>query len=287
MAWIESHQSLLLHRKTIRASMQLHVDRHKLIGHLHALWWWGLDNAEKSGCLGETMNAEIAEAAGWAPKKADQFVQVLIDVRFLDRVNGDELAFHNWPRYTNRYYDQKDKTEDASSSGAYGNHIRWHVNRHEVADDCPFCIAPTSGAIDEQIRGANRGESLPTDRPNQPTEPTNQPDRTDRPTEQSAAAGDERVWALQMRWVEHFGQLSQRDEAEFRDFARLTPDEWFDEAIEETDRKAEQYPWPYCRSILVRCIETQQSPRGRRSRKAPTGSARDQFLQRYREAGGV
>lgn len=44
MAWIESHQTLSRHRKTLRAAALLHVDRHKMIGHLHELWWWALDN---------------------------------------------------------------------------------------------------------------------------------------------------------------------------------------------------------------------------------------------------
>ena len=53
MAWIESHQSLSRHRKTLAVVAELKVDRHKLIGHLHELWWWALDNATAEGALGQ------------------------------------------------------------------------------------------------------------------------------------------------------------------------------------------------------------------------------------------
>ena len=88
-------------------------------------------------------------------------------------------------------------------------------------------------------------------------------------------------------WFTHFGRLSKADEVELLDFERLLPWEWIQEAIEETDAKSTESPWPYCRTILIRCTETKQSPRGRRTPNAPAGSARAQFLSRYRNLQGV
>src|SRR5690606_32242764 len=93
MAWIESHQSLLKHRKLFgalriltrdqrstagRPAVGTPVDRFKLIGHLHALWWWGLDNADIDGNLGDVDAYQIAAAAEWDgdPKL---FLEALLD----------------------------------------------------------------------------------------------------------------------------------------------------------------------------------------------------------------
>ena len=163
MAWIESHQSLIKHRKTIRAASLLKCDRYKLIGHLHALWYWGLDNADKDGVLGDVFDEELADAAGWPERKAREFVAALAEVRFLDKT-ATGYAFHHWPVYTWRYYQAFDKAEEASVSGTFGNHVRWHVDRSIVAPDCPFCIAPD---IAPDIRPESLSTLPPSNRSNQ------------------------------------------------------------------------------------------------------------------------
>src|SRR3990167_7531615 len=134
MAYIESHQSLLNHRKTLRAVALLKLDKHKLIGHLHALWWWGLDNADKDGWLGDTFPEEITAASGFFPKRSDEWVNALVAVRFLDK-EPDGFRFHNWALYTWRYYGMKKGT------GVEGNHKRWHVDGKKPSTECPLCIA--------------------------------------------------------------------------------------------------------------------------------------------------
>lgn len=108
MAWIESHQSLSRHRKTIRASGLLKCDRHKLIGHLHELWWWGLDNVGPAGELSGMENYEIGMAADW-DGNPDAFVDALIQAGFIDR-REDGLWLHNWPVYTGRQITRQDRT---------------------------------------------------------------------------------------------------------------------------------------------------------------------------------
>ena len=101
MAWIESHQSLGHHRKTLQVAAALKVDRHKVIGHLQVLWWWGLDNADSSGKLGQVGAGAIAEAAEWPAKGAVQFVQALLDAGFLER-DQDGFSLHDWYDYAGK-----------------------------------------------------------------------------------------------------------------------------------------------------------------------------------------
>ncbi len=109
MAWIESHQSLSRHRKTLRAAALLKVDRHKLLGHLHELWWWGLDNADIYGMLPECTYGEIAEAAGWPAKDGDRFVEALLAAGFVDRddMQRVELSLHDWYEFAGKWMEQR------------------------------------------------------------------------------------------------------------------------------------------------------------------------------------
>ena len=102
-AWIESHQSLLTHRKTMRAVTALKVDRYKFIGHLHALWWWALDNVE-DGDLSRLHDSEIAAAAGWSKVRATEFVVALTEAGFID---AETKHLHDWEDYTGKLIDRR------------------------------------------------------------------------------------------------------------------------------------------------------------------------------------
>lgn len=101
MSWIESHQSLSRHKKLAGLVSILKVDRLKLIGHLHELWWWGLDNADMDGNLGLVTDEAIAIAACWPERDAKRFVGALVTVRFLDE-SDDGPVLHNWYEYAGK-----------------------------------------------------------------------------------------------------------------------------------------------------------------------------------------
>lgn len=101
MSWIESHQSLSRHKKVAGLVALLKTDRLKIIGHLHELWWWGLDNADVDGNLGDTSNEALAIAACWPVKDAKRFVEALIVVRFVDQSERG-LVLHNWYAYAGK-----------------------------------------------------------------------------------------------------------------------------------------------------------------------------------------
>lgn len=106
--WIESHQSLPTHRKLLRAASLLRVDKYKLIGHLHCLWYWGLDNAANDGNLGDVSDVEIADAAGWPMSKAEAFVKALAESRFLDKTD-EGYGLHNWYTYAGKLNEKRAK----------------------------------------------------------------------------------------------------------------------------------------------------------------------------------
>lgn len=125
MAWIESHQALRKHPKTLMAVLMLKTDRHKFLGHLHCLWWWGLDVADKEGVLPSgTTPLVIADAAEWPLKKADAFVDALIsckgrdedDEGFLSLQEG-RYVLHDWPEYAGRLNDLRVKRSEAGRRG--------------------------------------------------------------------------------------------------------------------------------------------------------------------------
>lgn len=165
MAWIESHQSLSRHRKLFRLCGLLGTDKYRLIGHLHELWWWALDNVQRNGDFGDITNAEIAQGAGWEGDP-DEFVNALIAAGFIDRVD-DRLFLHDWEDYTARYYEYRDLRLLSSKSGTLGNHERWHVRRGVTDPSCPYCNPQTdipspcasggdSGATSGATSGADR-----------------------------------------------------------------------------------------------------------------------------------
>lgn len=101
MSWIESHQSLSRHRKTIRLVAILKCDRHKVIGHLHELWWWALDNATIDGELTGLTAEEIAHGAEWPLKDAERFIDALVTAGFLER-RADGFVLHDWYEFAGK-----------------------------------------------------------------------------------------------------------------------------------------------------------------------------------------
>src|SRR5258708_5070945 len=154
MAWIESHQSLSRHRKTLAAATDLRVDRHKLLGHLHELWWWGLDNADIYGQLGHVPNPMIAEAAGWDVRRADQFVEALSTAGFLDRTD-DGIVLHDWYEYAGKLNERREENRERMR--------KKRVSKPDPPDDGPR----TNGASAQQVQRTS-GARAPATGPNQP-----------------------------------------------------------------------------------------------------------------------
>jgi len=82
MAWIESHQALREHPKTLALCEALGIAWVPAVGHLHLLWWWCLDYAI-TGDLRKFSVHQIAMAAEW-PGEAAKFVKALVEAGLLE-----------------------------------------------------------------------------------------------------------------------------------------------------------------------------------------------------------
>lgn len=101
MAWIESHQTLARHPKTLHLAALLKTSKPTVLGHLHLLWWWALDYAP-DGDLSAFDARTIAEAAEWR-RDPDVFLDALVQSRWLD----DERTVHDWYDYAGRLIEQR------------------------------------------------------------------------------------------------------------------------------------------------------------------------------------
>ncbi len=103
MAWIEVHQSLLTHRKTIELAGLLNLPEVYAAAHLVALWSWSLDNAPDAAL--PVSERIIARAAQWEGDASD-FVQALLVSGFLD-VDADRYFIHDWDDYAGRLIEKR------------------------------------------------------------------------------------------------------------------------------------------------------------------------------------
>ena len=142
MAWIESHQRLEKSWKLHRLSQLLKISPYQAIGHLHAFWWWGLDNAGPTGNIERFTPNEIGIAAGWdrhcderiqdhdrGPREYPSpyaFCHALVTAGFIDvsRPNakdadtplGQGTKIHDWEEYTERFFDWMESIEKRRKS---------------------------------------------------------------------------------------------------------------------------------------------------------------------------
>jgi hypothetical protein len=105
MAWIESHQSLGHHPKTLRLAAELKCSVPCAIGYLHMLWWWALDYAP-DGLLTAADKPVVARACMWS-KKSELFWAALLSAGFVEQT-GEELRIHDWMDYAGRLVQKRE-----------------------------------------------------------------------------------------------------------------------------------------------------------------------------------
>lgn len=89
------YASLPRHEKVRAAAEALKCDRHKLVGHLVALWTWCLDGYTDGKALAA---GSIALGADWPARQAQRFADALADAGLLERVEGGYVV-HEWDEY--------------------------------------------------------------------------------------------------------------------------------------------------------------------------------------------
>ena len=108
--WIELHQEMPRHPKTLALAQTLKVSRHEAVGILGDLWTWGLNCAEADGSLKGVTDVGIAMAVDWPTKKASLLAKTLVTVGWLDQ-NDEGYSLHDWPDYTSKLSEKRKDAE--------------------------------------------------------------------------------------------------------------------------------------------------------------------------------
>ncbi|GAT33278.1 hypothetical protein TSACC_21691 [Terrimicrobium sacchariphilum] len=147
MAWIESHQQLARHPKTVRLAAKLRINKAQAIGHLHLLWWWTLDYAP-GGDLSVFTSHEISAAAEWQ-RDPNGFLVALKEAGWID----DDMQIHDWHDYAGKLVDERERDK-----------ARKRASRKR---ECPADVLRTSGGHPSDVQPPS-GRTQPN-----PTQPNN------------------------------------------------------------------------------------------------------------------
>lgn len=108
--WIELHQEMPRHPKTLALAQALKISRREAVGLLIDLWTWGLNCADETGHLRGITSEGIAMAMDWSCRQASKLVSALVDCGWIDGENGS-YCLHDWADYTSRLSDKRKDAE--------------------------------------------------------------------------------------------------------------------------------------------------------------------------------
>jgi len=102
MAWIEAHQGLANHIKTIKLRKLLKIKKIEAVGILFMFWWWSLDNAP-DGDISALDDDDISEIVEFKPKGNITVLTALIESGFVD----ENKHIHDWYEYAGKLIDKR------------------------------------------------------------------------------------------------------------------------------------------------------------------------------------
>ena len=102
MAWLESHQGIERHPKTMKLSLIMGWDLDQTIGKLHRFWWWCLDFAP-DGNVSRHSADMAALSVGIPPELGEKFISAMYKSEFLDKTSKNQFLIHDWLEYAGRY----------------------------------------------------------------------------------------------------------------------------------------------------------------------------------------
>lgn len=104
MAWIESHQALGHHPKTLRLASGLHSGVPGAVGYLHLLWYWALDYAPDGVITSDKLEA-AARACMWT-RRSERFWAAMLSAKFVDEAE-EGVRIHDWHDYAGRLVERR------------------------------------------------------------------------------------------------------------------------------------------------------------------------------------
>jgi len=113
MAWIESHQELGRHPKTLRLAVELKCSVPCAVGYVHFLWWWALDYAP-DGLVLVANQPLVAQACMWT-KKSETFWAALETAGFVEPAEEPGVVrIHDWTDYSGKLKAQRALRKDSN-----------------------------------------------------------------------------------------------------------------------------------------------------------------------------
>jgi len=155
MAWIESHQGIERHPKTLKLASAMGWSIDQTIGKLHRLWWWCLDYAP-DGNVSRQSTDITAQAIGLHAIEGEKLIKALYDAEFLDKTSKNQYLLHDWMEY----------------AGTYLKNSKYRRNPEKIQE----IIALYSTIVNRQSADSqpkkHRKSTVPTNLTNQPNQPT-------------------------------------------------------------------------------------------------------------------
>lgn len=138
MAWLEIHQALPNHRKTLNAADALDISPVHMMGHLITFWLWALDNAP-SGRLDGISSRVIARAAQWEGD-SEIFFKALVDAGWIDK-KEDGYEIHDWSEYAGKLIQRREEEKEYKKRqhALYGDMRLIKAVRERDGDYCRYC----------------------------------------------------------------------------------------------------------------------------------------------------
>lgn len=116
MSYIELHEHVWNHPKTIELSGRLQIRKTYAVAHLSRLWTWCIRYAE-DGCITNISPFILADAADWGGDP-EQFLKALKESKFVDE-KPEGLFIHDWEDYAGKLIDfrRKDRERKKKQDG--------------------------------------------------------------------------------------------------------------------------------------------------------------------------
>lgn len=162
MSWIESHQALEKHPKTLDLAERMGWTLDETIGKLHRFWWWCLDYAT-DGDLRKHSGAVLARSVGIPSESAENFLKHMVEARWIDK--QPYIRIHDWWEYVGRFLqvrykhnpmkwqEIRDAYKNGSNNGSKSpgknrskNHIPTNLNQ-PTNQDQPTSLVSNADAI--------------------------------------------------------------------------------------------------------------------------------------------
>jgi hypothetical protein len=146
MAWIESHQALGHHPKTVTLAGALGCSLPAAVGHLQYLWWWALDYAQ-DGLVRSASRTVVARACEWHGKP-EKFWSGLLEAGFVevsDEPSPGTVRIHDWRDYAGRLLEKRKKDAERKRALSNGRPIAPSAEGSRTSNGVPPDIQRTSG----------------------------------------------------------------------------------------------------------------------------------------------